>query len=100
METSQPGIVMCTERLEVVHSSLLPAVPLLYGLSYSPASVITWKISIIPGTQLDGMAWLSFIAKLIFPTNWVSLAYVISLYDNFFLAEILFRSITLIHSEQ
>ena len=60
MEASWPGTVMCTETLEVVHSSLLPAVPLLRGLSDSPASVITWKISIILGTQLDGMARLSF----------------------------------------
>ena len=62
MEASWPGTVMCTETLEVVHSSLLPAVPLLRGLSDSPASVITWKISIILGTQLDGMAnWVSLV---------------------------------------
>ena len=39
MEASQPGTVMCTERLEVVHNGLLPAVPVLRGLSNSPASV-------------------------------------------------------------
>lgn len=71
MEASQPGTVMCTERQEVVHSTLLPAVPLLRGLSDSPASVITWKISIILGTQLDGMARLSFNRKVDLPNKLV-----------------------------
>ena len=75
MEASRPGTVTCTERLEVVHmSSVLPAVPLLCGLSDSPTSVITWKISIIrypaKSARWDGS------------TNRFSLAYVISLYDN------------------